>query len=183
MVQENGLLWTMLIGTYYVASGVAEASYAKAASLRTKNRLPGVNSTSANKQIWDNWNWSAGGEEWTPSPEWKASVVHTFLDPFFANRSVILEIGPGAGRWTEYLLDKCDQLIGIDVSETSVRECEVRFHDRRKATFKVGNGEDVSSIESNSVDAIWSFDVFVHVNKPQFNSYIAEFARVLRPDG
>jgi len=183
MIQENGLLWPVLIGTYYIASGVAEASYARAASLRAKKSLPGLNSTSANKYIWENWNWSARGEEWTPSSEWKASVVRTFLDPFFTDRSVILELGPGAGRWTEYLLEKCDRLIGVDISETSVRECERRFHDSRKAIFEVGNGENLSSIESGSVDAIWSFDVFVHINKPQFRSYLAEFARVLRADG
>ncbi len=40
MVQENGLLWPALIGTYYLTSGIAEASYAKAASLRAKNHLP-----------------------------------------------------------------------------------------------------------------------------------------------
>ena len=183
MVQENGLLWPALMGTYYLTSGIAEASYAKAASLRAKNHLPGANSTSANKYIWENWNWSARGEEWTLSSEWKASIVQTFLDPFFSNRSVILEVGPGAGRWTEYLLEKSDRLIGVDVSETSVQECERRFHDHSKATFEVGNGENVSSIETSSVDAIWSFDVFVHINKPQFKSYISDFARVLRPNG
>jgi hypothetical protein len=146
MVQENGLLWPALIGTYYLTSGIAEASYAKAASLRAKNHLPGANSTSANKYIWENWNWSARGEEWTLSSEWKASIVRTFLDPYFSNRSVILEVGPGAGRWTEYLLEKSDRLIGVDVSETSVQECERRFHDHSKATFEVGNGENVSSI-------------------------------------
>jgi SAM-dependent methyltransferase len=183
MVRENGLLWSLLMGTYYVASGIAEASHTKAALLRTKHHLPGVNSTSANKHIWENWNWSARGEEWTPSPEWKASVVRTFLDPFFTNHSVILEIGPGAGRWTEYLLQKCDRLIAVDICETSVRECERRFHDYPNAKFEVGNGEDLSSIGSSSIDAVWSFDVFVHINKHQFKSYIAEFARVLKPGG
>jgi hypothetical protein len=97
MIRENGLLWPLLMCTYYVTSGIAEASYVKAASLRIKNNLPGVNSSLANKHIWENWDWSAGGEEWTPSSEWKTSVVRTFLDPFFTDRSVILEIGPGAG--------------------------------------------------------------------------------------
>jgi SAM-dependent methyltransferase len=183
MVRENGLLWPLLMGTYYVASGIAEASYAKAASLRIKKNLPGVNSSLANKYIWENWNWNAGGEEWTPSPEWKASVVRTFLDRYFAYCSVILEIGPGAGRWTEYLLRKCHQLIAVDISETSVRECQRRFHDYPNARFEVGNGEDLPSIGSGSVDAVWSFDVFVHINKQQFKSYIAELARVLKPGG
>ena len=86
----------------------------------------------------------------------------------------------GAGR---NLLEKCDRLIAVDISETSVRECERRFHDYPNAKFEVGNGEDLSSIRSSSIDAVWSFDVFVHINKHQFKSYIAEFARVLKPGG
>ena len=182
-VRENGLLWSVLMGAYYASSGVAEASFHKAAALRTKHNLPGMNSKSANKLIWDHWDWNALGDEWTPSPEWKASVVRTFMDPLFTKRSVILEIGPGAGRWTEYLLDRCDRLIGIDISETCVRECEHRFQNRLHASFAVGNGEDLPTIESGSIDGVWSFDVFVHINKAQFNSYVAEFARVLKPGG
>jgi len=181
MVRDNGLLWPLLMGSYYVASAIAESCYARAASLRVKKNLPGVNSNSANKHIWENWNWAAGGEEWTLSPEWKGSVVKTFMDKNFANRSAILEIGPGAGRWTEYLLKRCDHLIGIDISEASVHECERRFHKYHNARFEVGNGDNLSSIASSSVDAVWSFDVFVHINKQQFKSYLIELARVLKP--
>ena len=182
-LRENGPLWLALMGIYYAGSGIAEASFQKAASLRRRNNLPGVNSKRANKFIWENWDWNARGEEWTPSADWKASVVRTFLDPLFTKRSVILEIGPGVGRWTEYLVDKCDRLIGVDISERCVWECQRRFHDRPYATFEVGNGEDLPSVESGSIDVVWSFDVFVHINKQQFTSYVAEFARVLKPGG
>jgi hypothetical protein len=40
-VRENGLLWSVLMGAYYASSGVAEASFHKAAALRTKHNLPG----------------------------------------------------------------------------------------------------------------------------------------------
>jgi ubiquinone/menaquinone biosynthesis C-methylase UbiE len=64
-----------------------------------------------------------------------------------------------------------------------LRECEHRFQNRPHASFAVGNGEDLPTIESGSIDGVWSFDVFVHINKAQFNSYVAEFARVLKPGG
>src|ERR1700733_13763425 len=183
MVRENGPLWSALMGLYYASSSIAEASFAKAALMRSRNNLPGVNSPSANKHIWEHWDWNARGDEWTLSPEWKASVVRTFLDPLFADNSVILEIGPGAGRWTEYLLGKCNHLIGVDISETSVCECRRRFSEFPNATFEVGNGDDLSSVKRGSEGGIWSFDVFVHINKHQFKSYITEFARVLKAGG
>jgi SAM-dependent methyltransferase len=183
MVRENGPLWSALMGLYYVSSSIAQASFAKAAAMRSRNNLPGVNSTSANKHIWEHWDWNERGDEWTLSPEWKASVVRTFLDPLFVDTPVILEIGPGAGRWTEYLLARCDRLIGVDISETSVSECRRRFREHANASFEVGNGKDLSSVTSDSIDGIWSFDVFVHINKHQFESYISELARVLKAGG
>jgi SAM-dependent methyltransferase len=183
VVKENGLRWSLLMGLYYLGSGMAEAGFKRAESLRRTKGLPGLNSPAANKYIWQNWDWAAGGDEWTPSAEWKASVVGNFVDPLFSGRSTILEIGPGAGRWTEYLVTKCDRLIGIDISETCVAECREKFAQYPHASFEVGSGEDLQMIDTNSIDGLWSFDVFVHINKPQLRSYAAEFARILKPGG
>ena len=49
--------------------------------------------------------------------------------------------------------------------------------------FVVGSGRDLSSVPAASIDAIWSFDVFVHINRAEVESYAPEFARVLRPGG
>lgn len=96
---------------------------------------------------------------------------------------MVLEIGPGAGRWTEYLLEESGHLIGVDISEQCVIECRRRFASHPNASFVVGNGADLRSVATGSVDRIWSFDVFVHVNREDFASYLAEFARVLKPGG
>ena len=59
-------------------------------------------------------------------------------------------------------------------------ECRNRFP---SAEFEVGNGKDIAMIPSGTVDAIWSFDVFVHINAAEFSSYVEEFRRVLKPGG
>jgi SAM-dependent methyltransferase len=179
-LRTNGPLWFCLMGMYYAGSALAHFAFKRADLVRKTNDLPGMNSLPANKLIWENWNWSGKGDEWTLSPEWKTSVVRTFIDPYFADCSVLLEIGPGAGRWTQYLIAKTRKLIGIDISETCVAACRSRFP---SATFEVGNGKDIASIAPASIDAIWSFDVFVHINGAEFSSYIEEFRRVLKPDG
>jgi SAM-dependent methyltransferase len=179
-MRTNGPLWFCLIGIYYVASALADFGFRRAEHVRKNNDLPGMNSLSANKLIWENWNWNANGDEWTLSPEWKTSVVKTFIDPYFADCGVVLEIGPGAGRWTEYLIARARQLIGIDISRACVAACRNRFP---SATFEVGNGKDIAGIPPASIDAIWSFDVFVHINGAEFSSYVEEFHRVLKPGG
>jgi SAM-dependent methyltransferase len=179
-LRTNGPLWFIFIYIYYLGSALAHFGFKHADLVRKKNNLPGMNSLSANKLIWENWNWRDGGDEWTLSPEWKTSVVKTFIDPYYVNCGTLLEIGPGAGRWTEYLIAKAGKLIGVDISETCVAECRNRFP---SAEFEVGNGKDIAMIPSGTVDAIWSFDVFVHINGAEFSSYIEEFRRVLKPAG
>ena len=182
LVRENGILWFSYMMLYYLCSGISNFAFARTDILRKKNNLPGLNSRSANKFIWEHWDWSALGDEWTPSSEWKASVVKTFVEPYFKG-GAILEIGPGAGRWTEYLVPGADHFIGIDISETCVRECQTRFANCRNAAFKIGNGRDLRMIGDNSIDRVWSFDVFVHINREEFESYIGELARILRAGG
>jgi ubiquinone/menaquinone biosynthesis C-methylase UbiE len=182
-LKENGLLWTSLIGIYYTASAIGEKAFSIAARRRTKLGLPGMNSVAINKVIWEEWDWSGHGEEWSPSSEWKGSVIRTLLVPNIPDGSAIVEIGPGGGRWTGDLQARAKKLTGIDISEACIRECERRFADCRNVEFWVGSGADLKGVDTGSTDAIWSFDVFVHINKPQFEAYTKEFARVLRPGG
>ena len=51
------------------------------------------------------------------------------------------------------------------------------------AEFRVGSGTDLSGIEDGSMDVIWSYDVFVHINRRDLASYAGEFHRVLAPGG
>lgn len=182
-LRENGVLWTSLTGLYFVASALAEKSFAAADGLRKRNRLPGMNSPNMNRQIWDNWDWSAKGEEWTLSPEWKESVLSTILRKHIPQGVDVLEIGPGGGRWTGELVARARKLTAIDISEAAVTACRERFASAKNAQFLLGNGNDLSALANSSIDAIWSFDVFVHINRAQFRTYAAEFARVLRPGG
>jgi len=182
-IKENGLLWTGLTGLYYGASAIGDKAFTLAARLRTKHGLPGMNSVALNKVIWENWDWSGQGEEWSESVEWKQSVIETLLKPNIADGSVVVEIGPGAGRWTGDLQARAKRLVGIDLSEACVRECRKRFASCDNVEFRVGSGADLQGVPTTSVDAIWSFDVFVHINKAQFAAYALEFGRVLKPGG
>ena len=49
--------------------------------------------------------------------------------------------------------------------------------------YYVGNGEDLSQIESNSKDFVFSFDSFVHMDEEVISSYLGEISRVLKSKG
>jgi SAM-dependent methyltransferase len=172
-----------MFATYYAASTVADAARRRMHGLRGGMGIPGLNSVALNRAIWNAWDWGQGGEEWTSSPEWKGSVLRCVLERLIPQGGRILEIGPGGGRWTAALIERADEYVGLDLSETAVDTCRRRFRDERKATFIVGSGEDLQCIGGASIDAIWSFDVFVHINEVTVASYLDEFARVLKPGG
>jgi SAM-dependent methyltransferase len=180
-LRENGLLWCALLLTYYAASSVADRSFKALDRLRRARRLPGLNSATLNKAIWEAWDWSASGDEWTTSPEWKQALVRGVLQREILGLQDVLEIGPGAGRWTGYLLERARRYIGVDISSTCVDHCRKRFGDDARTTFVVGSGRDLATIEDSSIDAIWSYDAFVHINATDVASYVEEFRRVLRP--
>jgi len=182
-LRENGVLWSVCLVIYYATSAVSSRAFSWMDSLRKKHQLPGLNSAAMNKLIWESWDWGAGGEEWSPSPEWKQSVIDAVLRKHIAKGDRVLEIGPGGGRWTEELLTLASSLKGADISASCVEACQQRFADAEHAEFFVSSGRDLEGVGDESLDSIWSFDVFVHINRPELEAYAGEFARVLKPGG
>ena len=177
---ENGPVYTFLLATYYGSSAIAEKAFSRMARTRTKRGLPGINSIDFNKAIWESWDWKAAGEEWTVSEEWKQSLVNQVLDRYMPKSGAILEIGPGGGRWTEHLVNRCNSYVGIDLSASAIKCCEDRFADVPYARFLVGSGSDLRDVADASIDGIWSFNVFVHINKADVARYVKEFSRGMR---
>ena len=76
-------------------------------------------SAEENREIWTTWDWSQGGNEWNDSAEperWKATLIEEVLLPNLGDARAVLEIGPGAGRWSEVLQPRVDRLVVVDVT-------------------------------------------------------------------
>jgi ubiquinone/menaquinone biosynthesis C-methylase UbiE len=182
-LRDNGPVWAAWLGLYYAASTVAELGFRRMHGRAARRDLPGTSGVRMNYEIWQHWDWSAGGEEWSLSPEWKRSLIENVLRRHIVPGRDVLEIGPGAGRWTEALLEEARSLVALDLSDACVEICRARFASAAHARFLVTRGSDLAGVADASVDAIWAFDVFVHVNTPEVEGYVAEMRRVLRRDG
>jgi SAM-dependent methyltransferase len=141
------------------------------------------NSAAVNRDRWSGWDWSRGGEEWTASPEWKAALIEHVLERVMPERGVLLEIGPGAGRWSRALLARATRLILVDVSPRPLELCRATFAAAENVDYVLSRGCDLPGVSDASVDAVWSFDVFVHVAPADQAGYLREIARVLVPGG
>jgi ubiquinone/menaquinone biosynthesis C-methylase UbiE len=182
-LRENGFFWTVYLTIYYTASWIADRAYTNMNQLRLKYNLPGLNSPAMNYQIWQNWDWEDGGEEWTESVEWKNSLIKSILVKHISNGGCVLEVGPGAGRWTEALQRLAGHLVVVDISDRCIDICKRKFATCGNVEFFVNNGSELQFVDDNSIDSVWSFDVFVHINFEQVERYIQEFKRVLKKGG
>ncbi|TMB90665.1 MAG: class I SAM-dependent methyltransferase [Chloroflexi bacterium] len=183
LMAENGARWTAYAALLAGLKNGARRIEGRMARLEARNGLSGRTGRGANYQYWQRWDWSHQGEEWTPSDDWKRSLIDDVMLWYLKPNTTIVEIGPGAGRWTEALQGIASRLILVDLSDRCIELCRRRFAQAGNIEYHVNDGRSLSAIESDSVDGVWSFDVFVHIAPPDVESYIAEISRVLRPGG
>jgi SAM-dependent methyltransferase len=141
------------------------------------------NSALENRDRWERWDWSSLGEEWTASPEWKQGLVDDVLLPNIPAGGTVLEIGPGGGRWSEVLAARAHRLVLVDVAPRVLKIVRERLGDPDHVRYLRSSGSDLPGVEDASVDAVWSFDVFVHVAPLDQAGYLDQIARVLVPGG
>jgi SAM-dependent methyltransferase len=146
--------------------------------------MPDVN---WNKTVWGStYDWQNSGEEWSTGwggseAQWFGSIfprLHRFLP---AQR--ILEIAPGFGRWTRYLISACDEFVGIDLSAKCIDACRNRFSAAKGAQFYVNDGQSLEAAPDRSFDLIFSFDSLVHAESDVLAAYVPQVLRKLSPGG
>ena len=143
--------------------------------------------TVAENKYWDRYSWPRDGDEWddqaaacgVPYPVWKQSLVDAFIVPNIGANTAVLEIGPGHGRWTPYLAAPARRYIGVDMNPSCVDYCRRRFAGLAKAAFHANDGRSLPMVFRESIDFIWSFDSFVHIDRATTDRYMAAFARIL----
>ena len=140
-----------------------------------------------NASIWGSiYSWPDSGEEWSSAwggseSQWFGSILPR-LHRFLPTRR-ILEIAPGFGRWTKFLIPACDEFIGIDFSEKCVDACRSRFAAAKHARFFDNDGHSLAAAPDDSFDLIFSFDSLVHAECDVLQSYVPQILRKLSSTG
>lgn len=140
-----------------------------------------------NEEMWDkSYKWINHGEEW--SQGWGGSDMQWFgmILPRIKNflpAKTILEIAPGHGRWTEFLLNYAEKLQIVDLSKTCIEECKKRFETKNNIDYYVNDGKSLNMIEDGAIDFVFSFDSLVHVEEEVIDSYLNGLSRKLSQNG
>jgi ubiquinone/menaquinone biosynthesis C-methylase UbiE len=80
------------------------------------------------------------------------------------------------------LVSLADSLILVDISKKCLDLCRDRFKSYNNIRYFLTEGQ-LDHIQDNSIDYIWSYDVFVHINPRDVRAYLRDIQRVLKPQG
>jgi SAM-dependent methyltransferase len=115
----------------------------------------------------------------TGAPLYK--VVDRYIRPYVNPKATVLEIGSGGGRWTRYLVSAA-RVVAVDINAEFFEPLRGMFPDA-KFEFYQPTGFDLEPVASDSVDFVFSFGTFVHIEPDGIRQYLAEIKRVLKPGG
>ena len=140
-----------------------------------------------NRSFWNQgYDWAGRGEEW--SEAWGGSEAQWFgtLLPRLHRAlpaAAILEIAPGFGRWTRFLLPACRAYLGIDISAQCIAACRSQFAAARHARFVANDGLSLAAIGKQKFQLVFCFDSLVHAELDVFHAYIPQILAALAPGG
>jgi SAM-dependent methyltransferase len=140
-----------------------------------------------NENTWDgSYDWSTRGEEWSRAG-WGSSEAQWFgaIHPRihrFVPAPNILEIAPGFGRWTRFLIPLAKQFFGVDLSSECVEACKESFSKASHAKFVKNDGVSLGLVPEN-LDFVFSFDSLVHVEIDILKKYIQQIIDRLSDNG
>ncbi len=104
-----------------------------------------------------------------------------FLLPYLHPDHTIVEIGPGGGRWTRYMLAAL-RLYVVDFHQELLNELAANFKAPGLRLIK-NNGADFPGIPDGCADFIFSFAVFVHLDVDAIGTYLSNMRRLFKPNG
>lgn len=164
-----------------------------------------------NKATWSDKEWSEKGEEWSKNwgsseSQWVTTIlprIHSFFPEklalkkalhanqlptllfSFIPRNSILEIAPGFGRWTKFLLSyPYRSYCGIDLAFPCIAHCKKKFKQYRNCRFFMNDGLSLQFAKYQKYDFIFSFDSLVHVGLDVLEAYIQQIMKnLLTPNG
>ncbi|MGH7341600.1 MAG: class I SAM-dependent methyltransferase, partial [Candidatus Rokuibacteriota bacterium] len=102
-----------------------------------------------------------------------------YVLPYVNPEQTGLEIGPGGGRWTRYLLS-FKTLYVVDYHQELLDELRRHFSRPNLVAVK-NNGSDFPGVPAHSVQYVFSFGTFVHLELDLISAYLESLRGILAP--
>jgi SAM-dependent methyltransferase len=111
-----------------------------------------------------------------------AFMAEAGIEPNRSGR--FMDFGCGVGRNTRALIKRFGSGVGVDASNTMITHARSYAEkDQARATYVVNTASDLNILPSASIDFVYSHIVLQHLPPALQGRYIAEFMRLLTPEG
>jgi ubiquinone/menaquinone biosynthesis C-methylase UbiE len=99
-------------------------------------------------------------------------------------RERALDFGCGVGRLTRAMASQFGECYGVDIAESMVQRAREINADMPACTFQSNDKPDLRMFEDGLFDFLFTTQVLMHMpTRDIIKGYIAEFLRVIKPDG
>jgi len=105
-------------------------------------------------------------------------VRDRYILPYVNPNHNAIEIGPGGGRWTRYLLG-FGKLFVVDYHKELLDELKKTYR-KRNMQFIRNNGTDFPGIQRHSIDYLFSFGTFVHLDTHLIEAYLRNMKPIVK---
>ena len=102
-----------------------------------------------------------------------------FVLPYVNAQQHAVELGPGGGRWTRYLLG-FKRLYVVDYYPELLEELKKNFN-KPNMEFIKNNGTDFPGVMEHSIDYLFSFGMIVHLEMDLIETYLKNMRSILKP--
>lgn len=100
------------------------------------------------------------------------------LNEYGVSGKKCLDIGPGTGRWIQFLRQMgADHICGMDISDQAIKKCRPYCDTIEKVDIE----KEPFPFDSNTFDLVTSFEVLEHLYDPMH--FLKEICRVITEDG
>lgn len=98
-------------------------------------------------------------------------------------RRKALDFGCGVGRLTQALAPHFDDVVGVDIAPSMIKLAEQYNQFKGRCRYYLNERDDLALFKDNSFDFVISLIVLQHMQPQYIRRYLAEFLRVLAPQG
>jgi cyclopropane fatty-acyl-phospholipid synthase-like methyltransferase len=109
-------------------------------------------------------------------------TIRRHLAPNFKPSSV-LDFGCGVGRLLIPLAERCERVVGVDVSDTMLREAQENCHRRGLTNICLLKFENMDLAASRPFDLVHSFIVFQHISPKRGEALFRSLIQLVNTNG
>lgn len=119
----------------------------------------------------------------TGTREVEAALLHALAARPALQMRAAMDFGCGVGRLTQALGDQFETVTGVDIAPAMITKARDLNRHGDKVRYVLNARPDLAQLPSGSFDFVYSAITLQHMEPRYVKLYIAEFLRVLKPEG